>query len=66
LDRDGQPYRVSATGWHARIIQHEIDHLEGMIYVDRMHPWSFVHEEHYVQDWRFRPIPDVRAAFGAG
>jgi peptide deformylase len=36
LDRDGKPYRVSATGYRARAIQHEIDHLDGILFLDRL------------------------------
>ena len=36
LGRDGKPYSVIATGFHARVIQHECDHLEGEVYLDRM------------------------------
>ncbi len=35
LNRFGQPMRVKATGWLARIFQHEIDHLDGVLYIDR-------------------------------
>jgi peptide deformylase len=34
-NRRGQPMRVKASGWLARIFQHEIDHLDGILYVDR-------------------------------
>ncbi|PWA63936.1 formylmethionine deformylase [Artemisia annua] len=36
LDRDGKPIKVDACGWQARILQHECDHLEGTLYVDKM------------------------------
>ena len=36
LDRDGQPYTAEAEGFFARVIQHECDHLEGGVYLDRM------------------------------
>lgn len=36
LGRDGQPLRFTATGWKARILQHEYDHLQGLLYVDQM------------------------------
>ncbi|KAI3775022.1 hypothetical protein L1987_49590 [Smallanthus sonchifolius] len=36
LDRYGQPIKVSASGWQARILQHECDHLAGTLYVDKM------------------------------
>ncbi|KAJ0458821.1 putative peptide deformylase [Helianthus annuus] len=36
LGRDGKPIKVEACGWQARILQHECDHLEGTMYVDKM------------------------------
>ncbi|OMO54297.1 Formylmethionine deformylase [Corchorus capsularis] len=39
--RDGQPIKVDASGWQARILQHECDHLEGTLYVDKMVPRTF-------------------------
>lgn len=36
LGRDGKPYSVMASGFHARVIQHECDHLDGNVYLDRM------------------------------
>lgn len=35
LNRQGKPIRIKANGWMARIIQHEIDHLEGVLFIDR-------------------------------
>ncbi len=35
LTRHGKPQKVKADGWMARIIQHEMDHLDGVLYVDR-------------------------------
>lgn len=34
----GQHYQLVATGWLARIFQHEFDHLQGVLYVDRLLP----------------------------
>jgi peptide deformylase len=37
FDEDGQPRPpLVLSGWPARIVQHEIDHLDGVLYVDRM------------------------------
>lgn len=36
LDRFGKEIKFEAFGWQARILQHECDHLDGMIYVDKM------------------------------
>jgi peptide deformylase len=35
LNRQGQPVRIKATGWLARIFQHEMDHLDGTLFIDR-------------------------------
>ncbi|MGN7798894.1 peptide deformylase [Leifsonia sp. 22587] len=40
-DLDGAAYEVRAEGWLARIFQHEYDHLDGILYVDRLtHPYG--------------------------
>jgi len=36
LDRRGQPYETEASDFFARVIQHECDHLDGNVYLDRM------------------------------
>lgn len=36
VDRHGDPVRAEAQGWFARIFQHEFDHLNGILYVDRL------------------------------
>jgi peptide deformylase len=37
-DPKGKEIRVKAEGWYARILQHEIDHLDGVLYTDRIAP----------------------------
>ena len=41
LDEHGTPRVIDASGWYARILQHEIDHLDGTLYVDRMDTRTF-------------------------
>ncbi|KAG2384157.1 Polyribonucleotide nucleotidyltransferase [Vigna angularis] len=41
FDRYGEPVNINATGWQARILQHECDHLDGTLYVDKMIPRTF-------------------------
>lgn len=36
VDMDQKPFEIRADGWLARIFQHEFDHLEGTLYVDRL------------------------------
>ncbi len=35
LNRHGKPVKIKVEGWMARIFQHEIDHLEGVLFTDR-------------------------------
>jgi peptide deformylase len=35
LDADGEPVRVEADGFEARVLQHEVDHLDGVLIIDR-------------------------------
>ena len=47
--RDGQPLVFEAAGFHARVVQHECDHLDGKVYLDRMRSMetlSFLPEFH--------------------
>jgi peptide deformylase len=39
-DRDGNELEFIATDFHARVIQHEWDHLQGKVYLDRMRDFS--------------------------
>jgi peptide deformylase len=41
LDHNGAQMKIEASGWYARILQHEIDHLDGTLYIDRMHTRTF-------------------------
>ncbi|XP_033321438.2 peptide deformylase, mitochondrial [Megalopta genalis] len=41
LNRLGIPFSWKAEGWVARVIQHEIDHLQGILYIDKMEPSTF-------------------------
>ena len=47
LDERAQAHSIRATGWRARILQHEIDHLNGTIYIDRMNTRTFTSVENY-------------------
>ena len=35
VNRRGKPVRIKADGWLARIFQHEVDHLNGVLFIDR-------------------------------
>jgi peptide deformylase len=66
LDLLGQPVELELGGWPARIVQHEVDHLDGRLYIDRMDPRSFTTTSNLGRYWKARPAQDVRAAVGDG
>lgn len=41
LNENGEPSELHLKGWNARIAQHEIDHLNGQVFVDIMEKKSF-------------------------
>ena len=45
---------IEAKGWYARILQHEIDHLQGKIYIDRMQSQTFSTLDNYQRHWKNR------------
>ncbi len=47
LDRDGQPFSLEVEGFGAVVVQHELDHLDGILYVDRALPRSLVFVDQY-------------------
>ena len=61
LDERGNRKVIRASGWYARILQHEIDHLYGGLYMDRMHSRTFMSMENWRQFYKHRPISEVRA-----
>ena len=62
LDERGKQRVIEASGWYARILQHECDHLQGTLYIDRMCSRSFASLENWNQFWKGKPIAEVRAA----
>jgi peptide deformylase len=60
LDRNGDPQVIEASGWHARILQHEIDHLQGTVYIDRMLSRSLMTVDNFTRYWKNKSIAEVR------
>jgi len=53
LDRAGAPVSLQASGFFARILQHEWDHLQGGVYLDRMPDMkTLAHLEEFEKFWR--------------
>jgi peptide deformylase len=60
LDEHGKTRVIRASGWYARILQHEIDHLSGTLYVDRMRSVSLCTLENFARHWKGKPIAEVK------
>lgn len=63
LDHLGQPVDREASGWYARIIQHEVDHLAGRLYIERMLPRTFVTAASAMH-WSALPIEEAKRRLG--
>jgi peptide deformylase len=61
LDERGREKVIQATGWYARILQHEIDHLNGMLYIDRMASRTFTTMDNLVEFWKGKPAAAIKA-----
>ncbi len=64
LNQRAETVKVEAEGWYARILQHEIDHLNGILYIDRMLTRTFCHLENYEQFWKSESSQAVRQKLG--
>ena len=49
LDREGRPFRIDLSGFKARAVQHEIDHLDGVLFLDHL---SAVKRSLLVAKWK--------------
>ena len=65
LDENGTSNKIEASGWYARILQHEIDHLHGTLYIDRMHSRTLTTVENLNRFWKDLPVLEVRNKLGS-
>ena len=59
LDEYAEPQSVDASGWYARILQHEIDHLRGTLYIERMEGRTFTSLDNWSRFWKGKPVRDI-------
>jgi peptide deformylase len=57
LDRHANPVRIETGGFYAIVLQHEIDHLFGTLFVDRADPKSFAHLQEFERFTLKAPAP---------
>jgi peptide deformylase len=61
LDQKGEPRVLEGSGWYARILQHETDHLDGTVYVDRMLTRTFMSADQYARFWADKDLEQIAA-----
>jgi len=61
LNERGEEVILKAKGWYARILQHEIDHLNGTLYIDRMKTRTLATGENMIKFWNDQSIEQVLA-----
>ena len=61
LNERGEEVTIKAHGWYARILQHEIDHLNGTLYIDRMKTRTLATGENMQRYWNNQSIEQVLA-----
>jgi peptide deformylase len=59
LNERGEEITIKAHGWYARILQHEIDHLNGTLYIDRMKTRTYSTGENMLRFWNGQTIEQV-------
>src|SRR5579864_370281 len=64
LDEKGEARVIEATGWYARILQHEIDHLGGKMYIDRSYPRTLMTVENFTRHWKKMTTTEIKKALG--
>ena len=52
LNDRAEPINIEAEGWYARILQHEVDHLNGVLCIDHMDTKTLATHENYQKFWR--------------
>lgn len=62
LNEHGEMTVIDARGWYARILQHEIEHLHGKLYIDRMDLRSFMTSGNRERYWKGKSIEEIEAA----
>jgi peptide deformylase len=64
VDEKGAAQEWQPVGWQARVMQHEYDHLERVLYIDRMIAKSFMSTDEYRARYATRLLADVKQELG--
>ncbi len=59
-DLDGNPHQLECDGLLARCIQHEVDHLNGVLFIDRMERKTFAEIKREVRELKMRSLESLK------
>jgi peptide deformylase len=64
MDMHGEPVTIEGTGQLARCVQHETDHLDGVLFIDRLDPAQrkLAMKEIRASEWWGEPVPLVKVS----
>jgi len=64
FDMHGEPLTISGSGLLARCVQHETDHLDGILFIDRLDPQQRreAMKEIRAAEWWGEPVPEIRVS----
>jgi peptide deformylase len=60
LNERAEPITIQAKGWYARILQHEIDHLNGSVYIDRAQLSTLMTNENFIKLYKNKNVKEVQ------
>ena len=66
LNERAEPVTIHAEGWYARILQHEIDHLNGVLFIDRAILSTLTTVENYARLWKEKTVQEIKAELSSG
>jgi peptide deformylase len=64
LNERAKAVTIDAHGWYARILQHEIDHLNGILYIDRMKTRTLTTAENMFRFWKGQNMQEILTDLG--
>jgi peptide deformylase len=64
LNERAEAVTIDAEGWYARILQHEIDHLNGVLYIDRMKTRTLSTAENMFRFWKNQSMHEILTNLG--
>ncbi|HEV2990071.1 MAG TPA: peptide deformylase [Candidatus Angelobacter sp.] len=64
MDEKARLRVIEASGWYARILQHEIDHLNGTLYIDQMNTRTFTTVDNFNRYWKDKPMAELKYKSG--